>query len=199
MNWQDIAKSVAGFAPMLSGVLAATGVGAPVAAAVGLAGKLVSDALGVPNTPDAVAAAMQTDPEAGLKLAAVEATHGENMQALANAAAAKALDAASGALSTVNATMQVEDKTRLFSWRDFWGYVSGCAFAFVVAIVGLIVWQAVGVTSKPNPELMAAIPSIVGAFSTLFGIAAVVLGVQSSIETHHAGMADRIAAGQTTP
>jgi biopolymer transport protein ExbB/TolQ len=44
-------------------------------------------------------------------------------------------------------------------------------------------------------ELLDKISPVVGAFSTLFGIAAVVLGVQSSIQTHHDGVAKRIAAG----
>jgi hypothetical protein len=195
MDWKDIAGKIAGAAPMLSAVLAATGVGAPVAAAVSAAGALISSQLGVPNTPDDVAQALITNPDAAIKLKELDVAHGEHLAELANVQAKQVLDAQVAQLETINTTMQVEDKTREFSWRDFWGYVSGVAFGFVVVVVGYLVYKGV---STNHPEQLAAIPAIVGAFSTLFGIAALVLGVQSSIETHHAGMAERIAAGTPT-
>ena len=191
MEWKDLAKDIAGAAPLLSGVLAATGVGAPAAAAVAAVGGLLSSALGVPNTPDDVAKALQTDPDAAVKLAQVEATHGENMASIANAAQAANDSAQVAQLGQINATMQVEDKTRAFSWRDYWGYIAGTAFGAVVLAVIYLVVSGVYLN---KPELMGAIPQIIGAFTTLFGIAATVLGVQSSIETHHAGMTDRITA-----
>lgn len=193
MEWKDVGKLIASACPLLSGVLAATGVGAPVAAAVSAAGAILSATLGVPNTPDAVATALATNPDAAVRLQQIESTHGENMQALLNAAQAQELAASTGALATVNETMRTEDQTRVFSWRDFWGYVSGAAFAFVVLVVGYLVGSGVYLN---KPELLAAIPPVIGAFTTLFGIAATVLGVQSSIEAHHAGMVDRIAAGK---
>lgn len=191
MEWKDIAKTVAGYAPMLSTVLAATGVGAPAAAAIAAAGSLISSALGVPNTPDDVAQALATNPEAAVKLKQIEADHGEHLAQIANVQQAQELAAQTTQIETVNTTMQVEDKTRVFSWRDFWGYVSGCAFAFVVGIVGYLVWAAV---RYDQPQQLAAIPAIVGAFSVLFGIAATVLGVQSSIQAHHEGMTERLMA-----
>ena len=90
--------------------------------------------------------------------------------------------------------MQVEDRTKVFSWRDLWGYVSGIAFGFVV---GLVIYIVVSSIYLNQPAIMTQIPSIVGAFSVLFGIAATVLGVQSSIEAHHAGMVDRLNAGDS--
>jgi len=194
MDWKDIAKEVAGAAPLLSGVLAATGVGAPIAAAVSAAGMLVSSALGVPNTPDDVATALKTDPDAAVKLAQVEATHGENMAAIYAKAQADSDNAQVAQLGQVNATMQAEDKTRTFSWRDYWGFVSGTAF-FVVTMV--IAYLVIGAVWHGKPDLMTAIPAIVAAFVPLFGISAAVLGVQSSIEAHHAGITDRIAAGES--
>jgi hypothetical protein len=194
MDWKDIAKSVASAAPLLSGVLAATGVGAPVAAVVAAAGALVSSALGVPNTPDDVAKALQTDPDAAVKLAQIEADHGAAMAQAAATTTNAELAANLSQVQAVNATMQVEDKTRAFSWRDFWGYVSGTGFGFVVAVICYLV---VGAVWHHQPDLMAPIPAIVGAFTTLFAIAAGVLGVQSGIEAHHQGIADRITAGET--
>jgi len=188
MNWSDVAKSIASYAPMISTVLAATGVGAPAAAAISAAGALVSGALGVPNTPDDVAQALVSNPDAAVKIKQIEADHGEHLASIAQAQEASELGADTSALATVNETMQVEDKTRAFSWRDYWGYISGTAFAFVVAAVIYLIGASVYYT---RPELMNAIPSIVGAFTTLFGIAATVLGVHSSIEAYHTGMADR--------
>jgi hypothetical protein len=191
MDWKDIAGKIAGAAPMLSAVLAATGVGAPAAAAVSAAGALIASSLGVPNSPDDVAQALVTNPDAAIKIKEIEVAHGDHLAELANVRAQQELAAQTTQLATVNTTMQVEDNSRVFSWRDFWGFVSGGAFAFVVAVVGYIVFMAVRAN---HPEQLAAIPAIVGSFSVLFGIAATVLGVQSSIETHHAGMAERIAA-----
>lgn len=188
MNWSDIAKSIASYAPMVSTVLAATGVGAPAAAAIAAAGSLISGALGVPNTPDDVAQALVTNPDAAVKLKQIEADHGEHLAQIAAGKEVAELNADTSALATVNQTMQVEDKTRDFSWRDFWGYVSGVAFAVVVGAVIYLIWAAIYYT---KPELLGQIPAVVGAFTTLFGIAATVLGVHSSIEAYHSGMADR--------
>ena len=188
MNWSDVAKSVAGYAPLVSTVLAATGVGAPAAAAISAAGALISGALGVPNTPDDVAQALVSNPDAAVKLKQIEADHGEHLASIAQQTEATELAAATTSIASVNETMRKEDDTRAFSWRDYWGFVSGTAFAFVVGVVGYLV----GVSVYYNhPEQLAAIPAIVGSFSVLFGIAATVLGVQSGIETHHAGMAER--------
>ena len=191
-TWQDVAKGIAAYAPQVASLLALTGVGAPVAAAVGTAGALVSAALGTPNDAGAVAAAIQS-PEAAVKLKEIEANSGTQMAQLAAQVHMAELSAQTEALKAVNATMQKEDETRKFSWRDLWGWISGIAFGFCVALIGYLVVNAVVYN---HPEYLATIPSIVGAFSVMFGISATVLGVQSAIETHHAGMADRIAAAQ---
>jgi len=188
MNWSDIAKSVASYAPQIATVLAATGVGAPAAAAVAAAGALISNSLGVPNTPDDVGQALVSNPDAAVKIKQIEAEHGENLAKIAADSQAAATNAQVSQLQTINETMRKEDETRAFSWRDYWGYISGTAFAFVVLVVIYLVEEAV---RTDKPILLQSIAPIVGAFTTLFGIAATVLGVQSSIETHHDGMAKR--------
>jgi len=60
MNWKDVSKMVGKAAPILG-----TALGGPAGAALG---TLVAGALGVENTPDAVAAAVSNDPQAALKL-----------------------------------------------------------------------------------------------------------------------------------
>jgi hypothetical protein len=60
MEWKDIASKVGAFAPALG-----TLIGGPAGGAVGL---LVAGALGVGSTPAAVAAALETDPQARIRL-----------------------------------------------------------------------------------------------------------------------------------
>ena len=106
----------------------------------------------------------------------------------------KDLDAQNESIASVNATMRVEDETRKLSWRDYWGYVSGTAFGFVVVMVCIMIAHAVWTNGY---DALDKIPSVVGAFSVLFGIASTVLGVTSGIEAHHKGMTDRIMAGHS--
>lgn len=66
--FQKIGDAVANFAPGIAGVLAATGVGAPAAAAVGAVGALAKAlGLGDEASPDDVFKAITTDPEIALK------------------------------------------------------------------------------------------------------------------------------------
>lgn len=60
MNWKNISKIVGKAAPLLG-----TALGGPAGAAIG---SMVANALGVENTPDAVAEAVKNNPEAVLKL-----------------------------------------------------------------------------------------------------------------------------------
>ena len=62
MNWKDIANTVGGIAGAVAPLL-----GGPVGLAVSI-GSQIAGALGTDNTPEAVAAALQRDPNAALKL-----------------------------------------------------------------------------------------------------------------------------------
>lgn len=65
MKWQDVADTLGRYAPT---------VGAAIAGPAGSAiGSLVAQALGVDDTPEAVAAALTTDPEAAIKLRKIDA------------------------------------------------------------------------------------------------------------------------------
>lgn len=66
MNWSDVAETVAQSAPALGGALAG-----PAGAGIG---TLIARALGVDDNPQAVAAAMQADLQAALKVREVEAS-----------------------------------------------------------------------------------------------------------------------------
>lgn len=67
MNWSDVGKSVAGFAPLLGGV-----VGGPVGAGIG---TIIASVFGVEDNPDAVMKAIKGDPEAAIKLQQIQLTH----------------------------------------------------------------------------------------------------------------------------
>ena len=66
-NGRDVGRMAAGAAPVLAGIL-----GGPVGAVVGAAGALAASCLGVRAEPGAVARALETDPEAALKLKELE-------------------------------------------------------------------------------------------------------------------------------
>lgn len=65
MKWKDIVGVVGNIAPVLGAAL-----GGPAGGAVG---AMIATALGVDNTPDAVAEAVKTNPEAAVKLAEIQA------------------------------------------------------------------------------------------------------------------------------
>jgi hypothetical protein len=64
MKWSDLSKAIGRAAPLLGSAL-----GGPVGGAVG---AVISSALGVDNTPDAVAAAIKADPSIAIKLREIE-------------------------------------------------------------------------------------------------------------------------------
>ena len=80
-------------------------------------------------------------------------------------------------IGSVNDTMQVESKSDNWwtsGWRPYWGFVSGTAFLFVCILVCYLMYQAV---INNRPEMMALIPPVITAFTTLFAIPGAILGV----------------------
>lgn len=75
MDWKDIAGIVGKAAPILG-----TLVGGPAGAAIG---GLIGSVLGAGNTPDAIQAAIATDPQAALKLAQFESDNAVKLKAMA--------------------------------------------------------------------------------------------------------------------
>lgn len=74
MEWSDLGKTVAKFAPLLGGV-----VGGPVGGAIG---SVVASVFGVDNEPDKIAAAIKADPEAAIKLRQIELDHKADLERL---------------------------------------------------------------------------------------------------------------------
>jgi len=164
MNWSEVGRTVAKFAPLLGKLLPIPG--------AGIAGDLIASAFGVENTPDAIHQAITTDPSAAIKLAKIEADNRALLQQ-------QALTAETGRIMAVNKTMQDESKSEhwpQWSWRPFWGFASGTAFIFVSALVCMLAYQAV---IGGKPEAMAMIPQLVGSFATPFAIPGAILGVSA--------------------
>ena len=152
MNWSDIASTVARTAPMLGGLL-----GGPIGAAVGAAGSIIASALGVAPTPDAVSIALQTNPDAAVKLAQIEKERHVELQDLTVRAAANQLASDTAAIQAINTTMQAETKSEhwpSYTWRPFCGFVFGITFFgvyFVLPLAKMVVpaipfeaWAAMG-------------------------------------------------------
>lgn len=104
MEWKDVAGTVGKVAPMLG-----TLIGGPAGAAVG---SIIASALGTPSTPDAVEAAIASNPDALIKLRQIESDRVTRLQELLTDQAkveiqAEAADRASARL------MQTEQPSRM--------------------------------------------------------------------------------------
>ncbi len=71
MNWSDVGKKVADFAPLLGSVL-----GGPAGASIG---AIVASEYGTSPEPVEVAKAISADPEASIKLRSIETAHKERL------------------------------------------------------------------------------------------------------------------------
>jgi hypothetical protein len=149
IDWKKVAPILGTIAPVLG-----TLVGGPAGGAVG---ALVASALGVGGTPDEVAAAIKTDPEAAVKLKQLEVTRQVELQGLLVQAESARLAAETAAVVAVNATMQAETTAEhwpSYAWRPFVGFVFGTMFLgvyFVLPLAGIPVpvvpteaWMAIG-------------------------------------------------------
>ena len=150
MDWKDVGKVVGTAAPILGTLL-----GGPAGA---LLGGLVSSALGTDNTPDAVQAAIATDPQAALKLATTESDNKVKLQAMLLAHADNELAASTAAIqadvadrdSARKREMAVRDRTTaVLAW-----IVVGAS----VVLGGLVVF---GFVSK-DPVQAALVGAVIG-------------------------------------
>jgi hypothetical protein len=75
MNWSDLGKTIAGFAPLLGTV-----VGGPAGGAIG---SVIASAFGVEDKPSAIANAISKDPEAAIKLRKIELDNKTELEKIA--------------------------------------------------------------------------------------------------------------------
>ena len=99
--WKTLGQQVAKFAPLLGGAI-----GGPGGAAIG---QLVASAFGAPaDDPQAIAAAVQQDPQAAVKLRELELRHRERLEELALERYRAGLDAESERHAQSQQTIRAE-------------------------------------------------------------------------------------------
>ena len=150
MEWKDISRIVGTAAPILGTLL-----GGPAGA---LLGGLVSSALGTDNTPDAVHAAIASDPQAALKLATAEGDNKVKLQAMLFAHADNEIAAATAAIQA-----DVEDRKsareREVAVKDNTPAILGWVVVLASVVLGGVV--VTGVVSK-DPALAGIIGTVIG-------------------------------------
>jgi len=136
MQWKDVESALPDGLQLIGAALSATGVGAPVGAAVAGIGALVGHALGVNgSSPDAVLQAVQTDPAAAEKLLEVQAnTKVQLQQIVAQQAVAMAQE------DTKRGQQQIDDRVSARNMavqtRDIWTPRIIAALVIVGAFLG---------------------------------------------------------------
>jgi len=126
MDWKSLEGDLAKVAPVLGGLI-----GGPAGAGIG---SLLASALGVPNTPSDVQAALKTDPEAAVKIKQIEA----NVQIAQITAETQKIAAASAQVVAVNDTLTAEAKGDSYWQKNHHAYESSFALLMVAAMyVGL--------------------------------------------------------------
>jgi len=165
MNWSQLGKEVAQYAPEVG-----TLIGGPAGAAVG---SLVAGVFGTKNDPDQIAQAIKNDPDAALKLQKLKQDHQEEMRSLALKAEGRRLDAEASMQENVNHTIQVGYKQGVL-----WRRAVGWSFAVVAAltVLGVFALAALAIYAD-EPGAMKVIPDVAGALSAIFYCYLAVLGV----------------------
>jgi hypothetical protein len=164
MDWKEVGKTAAKFAPLIGAALPVPG-GAAI-------GSIIASVFGVEDSPDAVMKAMESDPEAAIKLRKIELDHKERLEGLALQRAAMEMEQETARLQTVNATFQAEVKSEdkyVRRWRPTFGYAVTLTWVITWCAV---VWVIVIETDKA-PEVISALT----ATAMMWSVALAVLGV----------------------
>jgi hypothetical protein len=133
MDWKDIAGKVIGIgAPLIGTALLGPGLGANAGTMVG---GILASALGVADSPAAVAQALDTDPQAAAKIQAAQSAHSDDLQAWL----ASLMDAQNARAQTV-ALAGLNNPNSKIAWTVPILTVVNVS-AFFVTLVGLfVVW-----------------------------------------------------------
>ena len=171
-SWDDIKETVAKAAPLLGGAL-----GGPAGGAVG---GLIASALGVEEKPDAIAKALESDPQAIIKLQELQKTHQRELERMH-------LEAETARLSEINKTMRAEVTANdgyVRRWRPTFGYM--------VALTWLLQSVAIAWAMVAEPAEAASLINAVTALTPMWGIALSILGINITSRSRD----KRVAKGQ---
>jgi antitoxin component of MazEF toxin-antitoxin module len=171
-DWREVGRTAAKYAPVLGGVL-----GGPVGTAIG---AVVASTLGVENTPDAVMAAIEKDPEAAVKLAQIEADKSLGLaEILARTQIAK-LEAHTRGIEATNRTMEAETKSEhwmQWSWRPFNGFALG-VLALMTGATVLLAYLSV-MAGKAEVKMLEHIPGMLASMGIIISALSAVVGVSA--------------------
>lgn len=165
MDWKEISRDIANFAPLLGGLLAG-----PAGAA---AGSLVASALGTNNDPASVQLALKTNPDAAVKLRQIEAEQVTRLAELTVTAENNRLVADTAAITAVNATMQVEARSEhwpTYGWRPYCGFCFGTTWLGVYLVLPILRGYMPSIVQPAiPPEAWLAMGGILGVASWFRG------------------------------
>jgi hypothetical protein len=177
LEWKDVADMVGKIAPMLGAAL-----GGPGGFAIG---SVVSSALGVENSPDAVMQALKTDPQAAVKLREIESNERIKLREFAMLEANAQISAAVQNADSVNRTIQAEansERWQTYSWRPMIGF----AVAFNVAVSSLLVLGVFlplmfggAAGAQASAQAVGHLPMVLGALAGINGTVLPILGIAS--------------------
>jgi len=135
MDWGELGRTIAKAAPLLGGL-----VGGPAGSAIG---GLIAAAVGADDeSPQAIAAAIERDPEAALKLRELETRHREALEQMALERARAELTAETERIGEVNRTMRAELAGTGFwrtGWRPAFGWAMALSFAWTMLVIGYVI------------------------------------------------------------
>lgn len=187
MDWNDVAKGAGKLllqnAPTIGGLLGGF-IPIPGGSLIGQeAGQILANALGVDNTPDAVNAAIASDPNGAIpKIQAAEAEAASKWPALAQMAQAM-YQANSAESESINATMRAElaQGQKWWAWRNLYGY----SVAYEVVVVSNIVFYAL----LFKPEILKAVQDTYNFFLSWYTLRFTLLGY-----IHNQSTQEKVAA-----
>jgi len=171
MDWSDLGKKIADFAPLLG-----TAVAGPGGAAIG---SIIASAFGTSNDPASINAAIVANPDAAVKLQQIQA---DNKTQLAQIAANLTMAEITGSVQNagdINKTMQAEAASEhwpTWSWRP----AIGLSVAIAVLLSVLTVFLAYGAAILyGHAEGLAQLPGILAAVAGIIGVVSPILGIAS--------------------
>lgn len=153
-TWDSIKGAVASAAPALGSAL-----GGPAGGAVG---ALIAGALGVEESPDAVQKALQSDPDAAVKLQRIAKEHERELRKMT-------LEAETTRLAEINKTMRSElshDGFFKSGWRPAIGWV------LALTIAGLMSSLIYSIFMEPSKA-----PAVIDSATVIISLMLMVLGV----------------------
>lgn len=169
--WFSIKSAITTISPFLGRLI-----GGPLGEKVG---DMIASALGVENTPQAVAKALSSDPNAAIKIMELQSKHAQTLAEIAY----KSEELESRALEMTNETMRVEyqsQSTFKTAWRPLFGYV--VAVAWFIQTAGIVVSIMYGTFFDPDTgaKLLTTFSDVEKALSTQWIVALSVLGINIS-------------------